>query len=233
MEMMMGHLLHIDASMRGSASVSRQLTARAADRWRAANPNGTVSYRDLAADPVPHLDAETGLALMTPPEEHTRAQARTYALSKTLIDEIKAADTVILGMPLYNFGAPSLLKAWVDHIITGGLSFAPDGTSLLGETEFIVLESRGGGYSEGTPRHGWDHAEAWIAHGVSMTGLTPRIIVAELTMASVDARMAHLQPLAEASLDRAIAEIDALWTPAGDAWPELHSQHPETAPALG
>lgn len=229
----MGHLLHIDASVRGSASVSRQLTARAADRWRAANPNGTVNYRDLAADPVPHLDAETGLALMTPPEEHTPAQARTYALSKTLIDEIKAADTVILGMPLYNFGVPSLLKAWVDHIITGGLSFAPDGTSLLGETEFIVLESRGGGYGEGTPRHGWDHAESWIAHGVSMTGLTPRIIVAELTMAAVDSRMAHLQSLAEASMDRAIAEIDALWTPADDGQDERHSQHAETAPALG
>ncbi|MDA2892203.1 NAD(P)H-dependent oxidoreductase [Mycolicibacterium sp. BiH015] len=207
----MSHLLHIDSSVRAEGSVSRALTARAADRWRAAHPGGTVTYRDLAADPVPHLDASNGLALVTPPEQHTPAQARTYALSSTLIDEIKAADTVILGMPLYNFGAPSLVKTWVDHIIAGGLSFAPDGTSLLGETEFIVLESRGGGYSEGTPRYGWDHAESWLTHGVSMTGLRPRIIVAELTMAAVDARMAHLQPLAEASLDRAHAEIDALW----------------------
>lgn len=69
-----------------------------------------------------------------------------------------------------------------------------------------------GGYGPGTPRHGCDHAESWLAQGVLITGLTPRIIVAELTMAAVDARMAHLAPLAEESLARAHAEIDALWT---------------------
>ncbi|WP_237571761.1 FMN-dependent NADH-azoreductase [Mycolicibacterium lacusdiani] len=208
----MNHLLHIDSSVRAENSVSRALTARAAGQWRAAHPEGTVTYRDLAANPVPHLDAENGLALMTPPEQHTPAQARTYALSKTLIDEIKAADTVILGMPVYNWGAPSLIKTWVDHIIAIGVSYAPDGTSLLGDTEFIVLESRGGGYGPGTPRHGWDHAESWLAHGVSMTGLVPRIITAELTLSATEPAMAHLQPLAKESLLRAHAEIDALWT---------------------
>ncbi len=208
----MNHLLHIDSSVRAENSVSRALTARAAEQWRAAHPEGTVTCRDLAANPVPHLDAENGLALMTPPEQHTPAQARTYALSKTLIDEIKAADTVILGMPVYNWGAPSLIKTWVDHIIAIGMSYTPDGTSLLGDTEFIVLESRGGGYGPGTPRHGWDHAESWLAHGVSMTGLVPRIITAELTLSATEPKMAHLQPLAEESLLRAHAEIDALWT---------------------
>ncbi|TRW82087.1 FMN-dependent NADH-azoreductase [Mycolicibacterium sp. 018/SC-01/001] len=207
----MSNLLHIDASVRGAASVSRQLTARAAERWRTTHPGGTATYRDLAANPIPHLDADNGLALMTPPDQHTPAQARTYALSVELIDEIKAADTVVLGMPLYNFGVPSLIKSWVDHIIVAGLSFSPDGTSLLGDTELIVLESRGGGYSPGTPRHGWDHAETWLPHGLSMTGLQPRIITAELTMATEDDRMAHLQPLAQQSLDNAHALIDALW----------------------
>ncbi len=78
-------------------------------------------------------------------------------------------------------------------------------------TEFVVIESRGGGYREGTPKHGWDHAESWIAQAVSLTGLELRIIVAELTMAADDARMAHLRPLAQESLERARAEIDALW----------------------
>jgi FMN-dependent NADH-azoreductase len=210
--MIMAHLLHLDSSVRGSASISRELTARAADRWRKAHPGGTVTYRDLAADPVPHLDAEGGLALMTPPEHHTAAQARTYALAAALIDDVKAADTVVLGMPLYNFAAPSVVKSWVDHLVCGGLSFTPEGTGLLADTEFIVLESRGGGYGEGTPRHGWDHAEAWLAHGVSMTGLKPRIIVAELTMAAADSRMSHLQTLADESLARARAEIDSLWS---------------------
>lgn len=208
----MSHLLHIDSSVRGENSVSRALTARAAEQWRAAHPGGTVTYRDLAAHPVPHLDAENGLALMTPPDQHTRSQARTYALSKTLIDEIKSAGTVILGMPLYNYAAPSLIKSWVDHIVADGMSFTPGGDGLLADTEFIVLESRGGGYGPGTKREGWDHAESWFVHGVSPTGLKPRIIVAELTFAAVDTRMAHLVHLAEQSLARAHAEIDSLWT---------------------
>ncbi|BBZ03561.1 FMN-dependent NADH-azoreductase [Mycolicibacterium chitae] len=210
-------LLHIDSSVRVEGSVSRALTARAAARWLVANPAGTVTYRDLAADPIPHLDGSNGLALMTPPEHHNPAEARTYALSRKLIDEIKAADAVVLGMALYNYAAPSLVKTWVDHIVAGGLSFASDGTGLLSGTEFIVIESRGGGYRGGTPKHGWDHAESWIAHAVSLTGLEPQIIVAELTMAADDARMAHLRPLAQESLERAHAQIDALWDTAGES----------------
>ena len=213
----MSHLLHIDAAVRVEDSTSRLLTARAAQRWLATHPGGTVTYRDLGAQPVPHLDTTTGLARILPPEQHTPAQARSYGLSAALVDEIKAADTVLLGMPLYNFGVSSAIKTWVDHIVAGGLAFAPDGTSLLGDTEFIVLESRGGGYGPGTPRAGWDHAESWITHGVSMTGLVPRIIIAELTVAADDPRMAHLQPLADDSLARAIAEVDSLWRRDRDA----------------
>lgn len=207
----MSTLLHIDSSVRTAGSVSRALTARATARWCAVNPAGTVKYRDLAADPIPHLNASNGLALMTPPERHNPAEARTYALSKSLIDEIKAADTVVLGMPLYNYAAPSSVKTWVDHIVADGLSFTPDSTGLLAATDFVVIESRGGSYLEGTPKHGWDHAESWIAHAISLTGLKPQIIVAELTMATDDARMAHHRPLAEQSLQRARAEIDCLW----------------------
>ncbi|BBZ36507.1 FMN-dependent NADH-azoreductase [Mycolicibacterium confluentis] len=207
----MSTLLHLDSSVRAEGSVSRALTARAVARWCAANPAGKVTYRDLAADPIPHLDASNGLALMTPAEHHNPAEARTYALSRKLIDEIRAADTVVLGMALYNYAAPSLVKTWVDHIVAAGLSFAPDGTGLLTGTEFVVIESRGGSYREGTPKHGWDHAESWIAQAVSLTGLEPQIIVAELTMAAADARMAHLRHLARVSLERAHAQIDALW----------------------
>ncbi|MEK8108185.1 NAD(P)H-dependent oxidoreductase [Micromonospora sp. M12] len=69
------HLLHIDSSIRGNWSVSRRLTARAVATWRAAHPDGTVSYRDLGAEPLPHLDSEGGLARMTPPDQHTRRSA--------------------------------------------------------------------------------------------------------------------------------------------------------------
>src|ERR1700754_142890 len=113
----MSHLLHIDSSIQGDASVSRRLTARAAGAWLTAHPGGTVTYRDLAADPVPHVDAQTGLARLVPPDQHTPAQAESYARSVELIDEIKQADTILLGLPLYNFGPPSAIKSWVDHLV--------------------------------------------------------------------------------------------------------------------
>jgi FMN-dependent NADH-azoreductase len=207
----MPHLLHLDSSIHGDTSVSRRLTARAAERWRAIHPGGTVTYRDLALQPIPHLDAATGMARLLPPEQHTPAQQESHALSRQLIGEIKRADTVVLGLPLYNYGPPSTVKSWVDHLVAPGLSIAEDGTGLLDDVEFVVLESRGGGYGSGTPREGWDRAEAWLPHAVSHTGLRPRFITAELTMADSNPAMASLRPLARESLDRAFAQIDGLW----------------------
>jgi len=191
----MPHLLHIDSSVQGERSVSRRLTARAAHRWRATHPDGTVTYRDLAADQLPHLDPRT-----------------SSPLSEALIDEIKAADTIVLGLPLYNFGPPSTVKAWVDHIVAPGLSIDPaTGAGLLGGTELIAIETRGGGYGPGTPREGWDHAQTWLTHGVSLTGLQPRFVIVELTMADVNPAMADLKSLAAQSLADAEAHIDRLW----------------------
>jgi FMN-dependent NADH-azoreductase len=212
------HLLHIDSSINGDHSVSRKLTARAAAAWKAAHPDGTVTYRDLGAEPLPHLDAVSGTAHMLPPDQHTPAQADSYALRVQLINEIKAADTIILGLPVYNFGPPSSVKAWVDHLIVGGHSMNPEtNEGLLGDRELIVLIARGGGYAPGTPREGWDHAEQWLPHGLALTGLTPRFIVAELTLANVVPAMADLKPLAAESLAAAEREIDELWTPVSAA----------------
>src|ERR1700724_4441933 len=183
----MAHLLHIDSSIRGDASVSRKLSARAAAVWRAAHPGGTVTYRDLGRDPLPHLDAAGGLPRILPPGQHTAAQAESWALTELLIGEIKEADTIVLGLPLYNFGAPRSVTAWVDHLIAPGLSIDPETHApLLGGRDFVVLASRGGGYAEGTPREGWGHAEAWPPHAL----------------------------LATTSLAAAEQAIDGLWAPA-------------------
>ena len=154
-----------------------------------------MTYRDLAEDPLPHLDPRT-----------------SAALSASLIDEISAADTVLLGLPLYNFGPPSTVKAWVDHIVAAGLSFdTATGEGLLGGKDFVAIETRGGGYGAGTPREGWDHAQTWLTHGVSLTGLQPRFVVVELTMAQTNPAMAELKPLAAQSLADGQAAIDRLW----------------------
>ncbi|MFD5244084.1 FMN-dependent NADH-azoreductase [Amycolatopsis sp. NPDC058340] len=210
----MTNLLHIDSSITGEHSISRRLTARAAAAWRAAHPEGTVTYRDLGADPLPHFDAVSNVARTTPPEQHTPEQAAAWRLITELVDEVKAADTILLGLPLYNFGPPSTVKAWVDHLIVPGLTLdAETRQGLLGDRDFVVVVSRGGGYGEGTPRAGWDHAQSWIPHGVSLTGLEPRFVTAELTLARTNPAMADLIPLAEASQAEAERAIDALWTP--------------------
>lgn len=208
----MAHLLHIDSSIQGDRSISRALTARAAARWHFAHPGSSVTYRDLAADPIPHLGPAGAEARFVPADQHNEAQAASWALSAELIGEVAAADTILLGLPLYNFGPPSTVKAWVDHLIAQGLSIDPvSGEGKLGGREMIVLQARGGGYGEGTPREGWDHAQPWLPHGVSLTGLEPRFITAELTLADVNPQMADLRDLAAASLKAAEAEVDELW----------------------
>jgi FMN-dependent NADH-azoreductase len=211
----MPHVLHIDSSVQGERSVSRKLTARARDAWRAAHPGGTVTYRDLGSNPVPHLVPATGMARGVAAELRTPAQAASWALTEELVNEIKEADTILLGLPLYNFGPPSSVKAWADHLIARGLSLDPETHApLLGGRDFVVLASRGGGYAEGAPRHGWDHAEPWLPHAVSIIGLVPRFITAELTLAHTNPAMADLIPLAEQSLADAERAIDDLWSPA-------------------
>jgi FMN-dependent NADH-azoreductase len=214
----MAHLLHIDSSVQGDRSISRALTARAAVRWHAAHPGSSVTYRDLATDPIPHFGPATNEARSIPPEQHNDAQAASWALLLEIVGEVAEADTILLGLPVYNYGPPSTVKAWVDHLIVPGVSIdAATGEGKLGGRELIVLQARGGGYGEGTPREGWDHAQPWLPHGVSLTGLEPRFITAELTLADVNPQMADLRDLAAASLKAAEAEVDELWQSAAVA----------------
>jgi|SRR5580704_2262891 FMN-dependent NADH-azoreductase len=210
----MAHLLHIDSSIQGELSVSRKLTARAAAVWQGAHPEGTITYRDFGVDPLPHFTAATGRARMVAAEERTPEQQVSWELSRELIEEVLHAETILLGLPVYNFGPPSTVKAWVDHLVAPGLSIDPTtGTGMLGGQDLLVIESRGGGYAPGTPREGWDHAQAWLPHSLSLTGLEPRFITAELTLAETNPAMAELRPLAAESLAAAEREIDALWAP--------------------
>lgn len=204
----MTHLLHLDSSIRTEGSRSRQLSAHYAARWQARFPSGTVTYRDLAADPVPHLDLAALSAGAVEADRRTPEQAAARALSDGLVAELLAADTVLIGLPLYNFGPPSTFKAWFDRIVDPQRT-----TGALGDKEFVIVSARGGGYQPGTPREGWDHREPWLRHALSMLGVTePTFVHAELTLAREAPAMAALDLGAaeDQSLADALAAIDGL-----------------------
>ena len=137
-------LLHIDSSIQGEASASRTLTREIVARWRAARPGIQVTYRDLAATELSHL---SGAALR-------RADELEAARNATLLEEFLAADVVVIGAPLYNFGIPSQLKAWIDRIVVAGKTFrysASGPQGLAGGKQLILAVSRGGVYAPGAP----------------------------------------------------------------------------------
>lgn len=202
----MTHLLHLDSSFRGEESRSRRLAAHFVEGWRRANPEGQVTYRDLAANPPPHLDAAGFTAQFTPAEARTPEQNESHKVSAELIDEVVAADTVLIALPLYNFGPPSTFKAWLDRIVSVERT-----VGKLADKKVVVLTARGGGYGPGTPREGWDHREPWLRHALETLGVADvTFIDAELTLARESPAMIPLDlgALEDQSYADALAAID-------------------------
>ncbi len=140
-------------------------------RWRAQHPHGHVTVRDLSADPVPHLTAERFGAFLAKPDARSALQQAIVAESDVLIDELKAADVVVLGLPMYNFAVPSTLKAYFDHVARAGVTFrytanGPEG--LLKGKKVYVFATRGGLYL-GTPR---DTQTAYVREFLGFLGIT-------------------------------------------------------------
>lgn len=146
-------LLQIKSSLFAENSQSSRLSDQFVAAWRAANPSGKVIVRDLAANAVPHLTGERFGAFLAKPEDRTPEQQVVVNYSDALIDELRNADVVAIGLPMYNFGIPSTLKAYFDHIARSGVTFqytanGPQG--LLTGKKVLVFAARGGAYV-GTP----------------------------------------------------------------------------------
>jgi len=142
-------LLQINASLFADAGASTTLANEFVAKWRAHNPGATVLVRDFTRDPVPHLTAERFQAFLTKPEEHTVAQQAHAAYSDVLIEELKRADVIVLGVPMYNFDVPSTLKAYFDHIARAGVTFrytAQGAVGLLSDKKVYIFAARGGYY---------------------------------------------------------------------------------------
>lgn len=146
----MQKLLHLKTSLFAEHGQSNQLGSKFVASLQAKHPSADIVTRDLAADPVPHLDGASFQAFITKPEERTAEQQARVDFSDGLIDELKAADVIVVGLPMYNLGVPSTLKSWIDHVARAGVTFrytenGPQG--LLSDKKVYVLATRGGVYA--------------------------------------------------------------------------------------
>jgi len=167
----MNTLLKINSSLFSANGQSSQLTERFAAAWQASHPGSRVVERDLAANPVPHLDGARFMAFLAKPEERSAEQQAVVDFSDALIAELRAADAVVIGLPMYNFGIPSQLKAYFDHIARAGVTFrytanGPEG--LITGTKAYILAARGGIYA-GTPK---DSQTAYVRDFLGFIGIT-------------------------------------------------------------
>ena len=180
-------VLRVDASIQGPNSASSELADLAEAGWTAARPGTTFVRRHVGADPLPATAWPAAIAGgFTPEELRTPDQHDAVALAHTLADELRHADGAILALPLYNWGVSQHVKTWIDLAVAGG----GNGERLLDGKPAVVLTTRGGGYSPGTPREGWDHNTAYLRRIVAdVWGADLILVERELTLAGVNPAM--------------------------------------------
>ncbi|MER7350030.1 NAD(P)H-dependent oxidoreductase [Streptomyces aurantiacus] len=223
-----GFLLHVDSSAdrRGEVSVTRRLTGMFARSWRERHGGAGYRYRDLVAEPVPLVGSGyVGLGTRVErqgvvPLEKVAALAegaeeeREWALTLPLVSELREAGTVLLGVPMYNFGVPAALKAWIDRVSFPGAYTDPDsGRPLLGGTRVVVVAACGGGYGPGTPRADCDFQVPYLRAYFGELGVAEdalHIVRAELTRAGDMPGLARFQGLAAESLTAAEEAVAGL-----------------------
>jgi FMN-dependent NADH-azoreductase len=175
-------ILHLDSSINGEQSASRAISARITDQVKGSSWGERVVYRDLVADPLPHLTLE--------------AFADT-----TVLDEFLAADIIVIGAPMYNFTIPTQLKAWLDRIMIAGTTFryteqGPEG--LATGKRVIVAIARGGFYNEGSPAAALEYVERYLTSAFNLIGIEPEFVIAEGLAVSAEQR--------ETSIKQALGE---------------------------
>jgi FMN-dependent NADH-azoreductase len=196
----MSTILVLTSSVLGPASVSNQLVQNAIARLRLKDPELRIITRDLGGNPIPHLTVESATALRGA-EPGNAEQTAARALSDELIAEIKAADTLVVGAPMYNFGIASTLKTWFDYVLRAGITFKYGESGSVGLLEgkrAIVIESRGGLYSEG-PAKAMDSQEPHLRNLLGFIGITNIAFIRAEKLAFPEAR--------ERAIDAARAEL--------------------------
>ena len=207
------HILHIDSSPRGDRSISRRLTQSFINVWKQADPDITVTYRDLGHHPVPFVDEAWIAAAFMPPEKVSSLEEATLVLSNALIDELLQADLWLLGIPMYNYSVPANFKAYLDQIVRVRRTFivteAGEYEGLVHHKKAVLITARGGVFSEGDFAAA-DFQEPFLKEVLSLIGVT-------------DVSFIHAENLArgsaarQQSLDEAHRQMQALIAQYGGA----------------
>jgi FMN-dependent NADH-azoreductase len=208
---MMSHVvLHIDSSPLGDRSVSRKLTAKVLAELKESHPDTQIVTRDLGTSPLPHLSGITIGAFFTPADQRNPASNEALKQSDEVIDELFAADVIVIGAPMWNFGIPSSLKAWIDHIARAGRTFkygasGPESLLQVGK-KVIIVSSRGGIYSSG-PMQVMDHQESYLKAILGFIGLHDVSIIRAEGVAMGEEAVRGAMDSADAQLVKAIKQI--------------------------
>ena len=198
-------LLHLDSSALGAASVSRQLTAEIVARQKALHLDIRVTYRDLAADPALHLTGAHMAARMGATSDDATINA-DLVKGNAYMDELLAADVLVIGAPMYNLSIPTPLKAWIDRVAVAGKTFQYTATGpqglLKGKTAFIA-SARGGVYSAGSPAAALEHQESYLIGLLAFLGVTDvKVVRAEGIAFGPQAK--------DAAIAKALQDIEAI-----------------------
>lgn len=200
------NILHIDSSILGGYSVSRTLSADVVARQRALHPGSQVTYRDLVADAALHI-SDAHMAVFQGAAPDTESLGEDVAMGGAYIDELFAADIVVIGAPMYNLSVPSQLKAWIDRIVVAGRTFrygehGPEGL-LSPDKKVFVVSTRGGIYAEGSPASAFEHQESYLKSVLAFIGLTDVTVIRAEGLNLGDASKA-------VAIAQARADIDAI-----------------------
>lgn len=186
----MNEVLVIQSSPNLAASVSRDLTNKIIERIRAKYSDATLTMRDLATFPIPHLDQKTVEAFVSKSD----VNQGSVGLSIELIEDLRRADLIVIAYPMYNFGIPSSLKAWIDHVTRAGktFSYGQNGpVGLLENKKAILVTAAAGVYSSG-PLKAWDFAEPYMLHALKFIGITNVQVVRAEGLANPDLSQATM-----------------------------------------
>jgi len=189
-------LYRLDASIRVDGSASGELADIVEQEWLAAHPGDTVVRRHLGTNPIP-ADAWplAAFAGYTPEQDRSPEQRQAVALAATLVDELLAADAIVLAVPLYNFGVSQHFKTWVDMVITDP-RMAAGAQPILAGKPAVLVTVRGGNYQPGTPREGWDHATGWMRRILAdVWHLDLKVVQAEFTLVGVNPALDQFRDL--------------------------------------